>query len=169
MKRPGPGDCLDYYLGYVRRVPEGEVLETLELEGARTLELLEGIDERHANHRYAPEKWSIKEVVGHVVDTERIFAYRCLAVARGETAPLPGFEQDDYVAGASFGARSLASLATELRALRAANVALFSSLDADALGRVGTVSGHPMRASAIPWIIAGHEIHHRSVLAERYL
>jgi uncharacterized damage-inducible protein DinB len=168
MQRPTTDDCGEYYLRYAELVPDGDVLETLKRQGAESTALFAEIDEERSEHRYAPGKWSIKELVGHVVDTERIFAYRALCIARGDQQPLPGFEQDDYIANGNFTARSFASVTAEFQALRTSNLALLASLDPDAQNRLGTASGVSMRTSAIPWIMAGHELHHLRVLRETY-
>jgi len=168
-ERPRFGDYPEYHAQYVDQVPHGDVLEILAQQLDSSLTLLRGIDEQHAGHRYAPGKWSIKELVGHVVDIERVFAYRALVFARGDKTPLPGVEQDDLVAGGHFETRSLASLCTELEHLRRSNLALFESLSSEVLTRRGEASGFEMTVRAILFIIAGHERHHVTVLRERYL
>ncbi len=145
------------------------MLELLARGSRETRELLGGLDERRANHRYAPGKWSVKEVLGHVTDCERVFAYRALCIARGDETPLPSFDQDSYVARAGSERRALAELLAEFEGVRASSLSLFRSLDGEAWERRGTASGIPVVACAFPWIIAGHELHHRRVLAERYL
>jgi uncharacterized damage-inducible protein DinB len=129
---------------------------------------LQSLSDEQALARYAPGKWSIKEVVGHVADTERIFAYRLLRVARGDATPLPGFEQDPYVAGAAFDARPLAAVLAEFETARAATLALLDGLSAEALARRGVASNHPVSARALVYIIAGHVQHHLRVLREKY-
>lgn len=163
------GEFLPYYARYVALVPARDVLATLETQLADTTALLDALGEERAGHRYAPGKWSAREVVGHVVDTERIFTYRALCAARGEVAALPAFDENAYVAGASFDARSLNSLMGELTAVRRATLALFRNLDEAALARRVVANGAPMSARAAAWIIAGHERHHQHLLRERYL
>lgn len=169
IPRPQPGDHDPYYDRYVSLVPEGDVLALLRDQLEETRSLLVGLTDEQAAHRYAPGKWSVKEVAGHVTDTERVFAYRALRAARGDATPLPGFEQDDFVAHGGFDGRSLGSLFEELAAVRSASLALFQSFDAEALARRGTASGAGFAVRAIPFILAGHERHHLRILRERYL
>jgi hypothetical protein len=169
VRRPRPGELGDYYLGYVALVPEGDVLVELERGLAETRALLARFGEARAGHRYAPGKWSVKEIVGHVIDAERVFAYRALRMARGDRTPLAGFEQDDYVAAAGSDGRALSDLVAELTHLRAASLLFFRSLTAEAWERSGTASDNPFVVCAFPYLLAGHEAHHRRVLAQRYL
>lgn len=163
------GEHLPYYAQYIALVPAGDVLAALEAQLADTVALLDALGEERAGYRYAPGKWSAREVMGHIVDTERIFAYRALCAARGEGAPLPAFDENAYVAGADFDARSLNSLMGELTAVRRATLALFRNLGEAALARRVVANGAPMSARAAAWIIAGHERHHQLLLRERYL
>jgi len=169
IQRPDPSEYAPYYGTYVDQLPAGDVIDQLETHGRDTAALLAGIPEDRAGFRYAPGKWSLKEVVGHLTDTERIFAYRALRFSRADRTPIPGFEQDDYVAAANFDGRTLADLAAEFAAVRAASLALFKSLDDTALARRGTANDVEFSARSIPFIIAGHERHHLGVLRERYL
>ncbi len=134
-----------------------------------TLTLLRNIPESQADFRYAPDKWGIKELVGHVIDTERIFAYRALRFARNDKTNLPGYEQDDYVRNASFDSCSLAQLASELEAVRRSTIFLFSHLDGDAWMRKGMANDAEVSVRALAYIIAGHELHHREMLRGKYL
>lgn len=166
--RPAPTEHAEYYGRYISQLPDGDVLETLRA-GVKELEaLLGGLTDEQALYRYAPGKWSIKEVLGHMLDVERVFAYRALRIARGDETPLPGIEQDDYVKAAEFDRRPLASLLAEYRHQRAANLELFGSMDADALMRKGTASGCPFTVRALIWVIAGHERHHLSGFRRDY-
>ena len=167
--RPEPSEIAESYRGYVALVPEGDVFATLERGLQETLELVGSFGEERGNHRYAPGKWSVKEVLGHLIDGERILSYRALRIARGDPTPLPGYEQDDYVASGAFDRRTLADLASELALVRASTLALFRSIEAEAWERKGTANGVPFVARALPWIVAGHELHHRTVLRERYI
>lgn len=169
LPRPTTGDAAPFYFTYIDKVPEGDVLAILAAGVAETRRVLAGIAPDRELHRYAPGKWTIREVVGHVIDAERVFGYRAFHVARGDASPLPGMDQDDYAASSGAGRRPLAELLDELDLLRRAHLALFRSLDADAWEHTGTASGMAIRARALPFILAGHEIHHRGVLAERYL
>ncbi len=167
--RPGSGEYAAYYEKYVSKVPEGDVLEALERQGSETLALLRSLTEERGAHRYGPDKWSVKQLVGHVVDTERIFTYRALAIARGERQPLPGMDQDEYMAGADFDSRTLSDLADEFESVRAATLHLFRHLSPEAWARRGTASGNEVTVRALAYVIAGHEAHHVRVLKERYL
>lgn len=167
MRRPRPGEYAPYYRTYVDRVPQGDVLDPLAREAAHAALL--GLDDRQAGFRYAPGKWSLKELLGHVVDTERIFQVRFLRIVRGDETPLPGFEQDPYIEHGGFDGRSIGSLREEYRSVRAATLTLFRSVDPEAADRTAIVSGAPMVACTIPWILAGHELHHLDVVRERYL
>jgi hypothetical protein len=166
---PDAGEFLPYYAAYVALVPGGDVLATLESQLAETVAVLDAIGEDRAGHRYAPGKWSVRELVGHVIDTERVFAYRAMCAARGETAGLPGFDENLWVAGADFEGRTLNSLLGELTAVRRATLALFRNLGEEALGRRAVANGGPVTARALAWIIAGHERHHAALLRDRYL
>lgn len=166
---PAPDEYAPYYGTYVRLLPEGDVLAILESQLQETLSLLRSLNEEQAAFTYAAGKWSVKEVIGHIIDTERVFAYRGLCFARGDNTPLPGFEQDDYVLGAEFNTRSAASLAGELEHLRHSNIFLFSTWSEAVQSRRGTANNNAITARAIPFILAGHERHHLNVLKERYL
>lgn len=169
LPRPRAGECPDYYLQYTNAVPDGDVLERLRAEGRETLELLRGLPADRWAHRYAEGKWSVAELLGHLVDAERIFATRALAFARGEAADYPGFDEDAYVAIAGFGEREPAGLLAEFAALREASVQLFAGMTGEAAARRGRANGVEMAAGHVAWILAGHEAHHRGVLRERYL
>lgn len=166
--RPDASEYAAYYERYVSLV-EGDVLETLERQGAETAALLGGISETAAGARYEPGKWSVKELVGHMIDGERIFAYRALRFARGDATPLPGFDQDPYVAFGNFDARTLRSLAEEFAHVRASTLSLLRSLDTEAWSRRGAASDNEVSVRALAYIIAGHEAHHVSILRDRYL
>lgn len=167
--RPGADEYAPFYAGYVSLVPGGPVVETLERQAAETLALLRSLPEGRGTHRYAPGKWSVRQLIGHVTDTERVFAYRALAVARGERRPLPDMDQDEYMAGADFDARTLADLADEFGAVRRSTVLLFRHLPAGAWGRRGTASDNEVTVRALAYITAGHAAHHLRILRERYL
>lgn len=159
------------YAGYVAAVGDADPIALLEAQLDRTAALLAGVDETRALYRYAPEKWSVKEVVGHLIDTERIMVYRALRIARGDATPLPGFEENDYVRGADFDARPLGGaggLAAELAAVRRATILFFRSLEPAAFERRGTASGWGVSVRALAYITAGHEQHHLRTLRERY-
>lgn len=167
--RPEAGEYNAYYQKYVSLVPDSDVVETLERQADETNALLRSISEERAAHRYAEGKWSIKQLVGHIIDAERIFAYRALSIARGERQPLPGMDQDEYMAAADFDARTLADLYEELSHVRRSNVLMFRSFDANAWARRGIASESEVTVRALAHIIAGHETHHIKILRERYL
>ena len=169
ISRPGPGEYAPYYEQYVREVPDGDILQILAAQNRETQRLLDEIGEKRGGYRYAPGKWSIKEIIGHITDSERIFTYRALVFARADTTALPSFEQDDYVRSGNFEARTLRSLGAELAAVRAAGLALFSSFDRDSIERRGHAAGYEICVRALPYIVAGHERHHLNVIHERYM
>lgn len=169
VTRPDTTEHPPYYATYVSLVPQGDILNLLETQLDATLNLLRGISDTQADSRYAPGKWSIKEVVGHVVDTERIFAYRALRFARNDRTPLPGFEQEGYVRHAAFGDVRLSDLACEFEHVRRGNLFLFRNLDAAAWARSGVASNGEVSVRALAYIIAGHELHHVGILKTRYL
>jgi len=166
--KPEPGEYAAYYEKYISLVSGKDIVSTLESQRLQTLQLLSGRSEREGNFRYAKDKWTVKEVVGHVSDTERIFSYRALRIARGDQTPIEGFEQDDYVRGGGFGERTLANLAEEFGQVRQASVALFRSLGEEAWRRSGTANKNEVSVRALAFIIAGHELHHRAILEEKY-
>ena len=168
MNRPEPGDCSDYFLGYTNLVETDDVLALLGSSLERPLATLAALDEERASFRYAPEKWSVKELVGHLADTERVFTHRAHWFARAHPDPLSGFEENDFNAATSFDARSLASILDELRIVRAATLSLFHNLSHEELERSGVAEGNRFVVRSIPWLLAGHEQHHLGVLAERY-
>lgn len=168
--RPRPDECADYYHDYIRLVPEGDDLPKLALQEMETVRsLLSGVPEAASALGYAPGKWSIREVIGHLADVERIMTVRALRFARGDASPLPGMEQDPYVAASGHNQRSLESLLDELETVRSANVSLMRSFDEAALARGGEASGARVTVRALCFLNVGHAIHHRNVLEERYL
>ncbi len=169
IARPGADEYAPYYGTYIDKVPDGDLQALLSTQLAETLALVRSVPEARGVHRYAPDKWSIKGVIGHIADSERIFAYRALRIGRGDATPLPGFEQNDYVSKGDFDARTLSDLADELAAVRQATVHLFAHFDAAALERRGTASGKTVSVRALAYIIAGHERHHTGILKARYL
>lgn len=169
IPRPAPGDYAPFHGAYVQAVPEGDVLAFLERQGAETATLLRGISEERSRHRYASGKWSIREVVGHMSDAERVFAYRGLSFARGDATPLPGFDENSWGAATNADRRPMADLIAEFSAVRAATVTLFRGFSANEMGRAGTASGHRVSVAAIAYVVAGHEKHHVRILKERYL
>jgi len=167
--RPSTTEYAPYYERYISLVPEGDIIQTLGQQLEETLSLLGSISESQASHRYAPGKWSIKEVVGHIIDSERLFACRALRFARNDKAALAGFDQDEYVQNGGFDERKLADLAEEFSHVRRANMLLFASLGDEPLGRRGIANEVEVSVRALLYIIAGHERHHAEVLKTRYL
>ena len=166
--RPEPNEYAPFYETYVSLIPGKDVLGVLEAHRLQMVQLFAGRSERDGNFRYAPGKWTVKEVLGHVNDAERIFTYRALRIARGDQKPLVGFEQDDYVRAAGSHERTLADLAEEFAVVRSASIVLFRSLGEEAWIRRGTASNHEVTVRALGYITAGHELHHRRILEERY-
>lgn len=168
MQRPAPDEYAPFFHGYVALVPDGDVLGQIERQGASTRALFATVDESLGGHAYAPGKWTVRRVLQHVADGERLFAYRALCLARGERASLPPFDETLYAANDGSDQRSLRSIVEELASVRAATLTLLRGFDAAAWQRRGTVNGHPTSVRAQPWILAGHELHHLAVLRERY-
>jgi uncharacterized protein (TIGR03083 family) len=166
--RPEADEIPAHFVGYIGKVTESDPVAVLAAQIDVTAALLRGLSDADALKRYAPGKWSVKEVVGHLADTERIMAYRALRIARGDETPLPGFDENAYVPPAKFDARPLAELISDFRTVRAATLALFKSFDADAWRRRGTASGKPVSVRAIGYMIPGHERHHVEILKDRY-
>jgi DinB family protein len=169
IARPTAGEYAPYHSSYVAEVPDGDVLALLERQGKETIALLRSLGEQKAGHRYAPGKWSIREVIGHVIDAERVFTYRALAFARGDGNALPSFDENGWAATSNADTRSFASLIDEFSALRASTVALFRSFGDAEFARQGTASGHPVTVRGILFVVTGHERHHVRILRERYL
>jgi hypothetical protein len=167
-RRPEVGEYAPYYEKYVALVTGNDIVAILEAQRLQMIQLFAARSERDGNFRYAADKWTVKEVLGHVSDTERIFAYRALRIARGDQTPLSGFEQDDYVREGSFGDRSLSDLAEEFAHVRNATVALFRSMGKEVWLRRGVANKNEVSARALGFIVAGHELHHRRILEERY-
>ena len=166
--RPEVDEIPSHYVGYIKRVPELDPVMVCASQIEETATLLRGLAEAEAMYRYARGKWSVKEIVGHLADVERIMAYRALRIARADTTPLPSFDENAYVPVAKFDARSLADLVGELRTARAATLALLRTFDADAWRRRGTASGKPVSVRALAYMIPGHERHHVEILKTRY-
>jgi uncharacterized damage-inducible protein DinB len=167
--RPDATEYAPYYEKYVSLVPKDDVVATLSRQLEETLSTLRGLTEAQADSRYAPGKWSIKELVGHMIDGERIFAHRALRFARNDQTPLPGFEQDNYVFAGNFNNRRLSNLADEFEQVRRATLSLLRSLDDEAWLRRGVASDNEISVRALAYIIAGHETHHMQILRTRYL
>jgi uncharacterized damage-inducible protein DinB len=167
--QPQPTEYAPYYGKYTALVPEGDIINTLELQLNKTLSTLRGLSEEQGDSVYAPGKWSIKEVVGHILDTERMFTHRAFRFARADSTPLPGYEQDDYVRAGNFGRRSLSSITDELELVRRSTINMLRSLDEEAWLRRGVANDNEVSVRALAYILAGHETHHMSIIRERYL
>jgi len=168
QNRPQASEYAPYYQKYVALVPDGEIVETLQAQLGEMKVLLPTLSEEEGEFRYAAGKWSIKEVLGHISDSERVFAYRLLRIARADQTPLAGFEQDDYVKAGNFSARPLGDLLDEFTAVRRATIAFVQSLDEAAWLRRGVANQNDISVRAQVFVIAGHERHHRVVLQEQY-
>ena len=168
IARPEAGEHNPYYSRYIDKVPGDDALPALESQVKEMLAALRPLDDARALHRYGPGKWSIKEVVGHLMDAERVFAYRALRFARADQAVLPGFEENEWVPAGRFDRRAFPGLLDEYAAARASTLALYRGFEEEWLTRSGTASGSPVSVRALAWIIAGHELHHLAILRERY-
>lgn len=168
MKPPLLNEFAPFYTGYIQAVGSN-VFELLEHQATDFPALLKAIPAEKADYSYADGKWTIKELIGHVIDTERIMAYRLTCVARNDKTSLPGFEENDYVQNAHFADRTIESFAEEFDLLRRSNLMLFKSFTEEELSRLGNANGHPISARALLFIIAGHLNHHINILKERYL
>jgi len=167
--RPRSGEYAPYYDRYISLVPGNDILAALDEQRRQMLLLLSGRTEADGDLRYAPDKWSLKEVLGHLNDTERIMSYRTLRIARADTTPIEGFEQDDYVRNGPFPRRTLADLIEDYIAVRRATLSLFRNLDEAAWTRRGVANQNDVTVRALAYIIAGHELHHRRIVEEKYL
>lgn len=168
--RAQPEEYAEYYAPYIAKVQaEGELTEILKQQGEETEAFFAGLSDKQTEFRYAPGKWSIREILGHLTDTERIFAYRMLRIAREDPTPLAGFEEDDYVRSGNFGRVSMDRMLAHYRAVRASSVALLDTFGPDSWMRTGTANGQPISLRAQVCVLIGHERHHLEVIRERYL
>lgn len=167
--RPEPGEYADYAQTDIDLVEGDDAVEVLIRQGKQTVALFQELGEPNGNVTYAPGKWTVKQVLGHLADDERIFAYRALCIARGDSRPLPGFDENDYAAAARFENHSLADLLADFEAVRHASITLFRGLDAEAWLRKGIINGYSASPRGLAFHIAGHELHHLRILRERYL
>ena len=168
IARPQPGEYAPYYDRYISLVKGEDILDTLDQQRRQTMLLLSGRNDEDGDFRYAPDKWSAKEVLGHVCDTERVFAYRALRISRADATPMEGFEQDDYVRNGPFAQRPLADLVEDFIAVRRATLSLLRNLDEPAWSRRGVANKNEVTVRALAYTIAGHELHHRRILEEKY-
>jgi uncharacterized damage-inducible protein DinB len=168
-KRPEKDEYAHFYSTYVNLIPEGDIVQILKQQIEETSDLLNDISDQQASFRYAPGKWSLKEVIGHVADTERIMAWRLLCIARGETISLPGFDENSYVENASFNQQSMNELLESLGVVRLSTLHLLKGLHQEDWLRRGVANESDVSVRGLVSIIAGHELHHRTIIKERYL
>jgi hypothetical protein len=171
MQRPAPEEYTQsvYTSRYVNLVPGEDVLTELNKSAREVQNLFSSLSENQWNYRYAPGKWTLKELLAHMIDTERIMAYRALCIARGEKQPLPGFDEEAYAASGNYDKRKPAELLQEYRLIREANLLQFKNFDEFMLSRVGNANGKDITARAVLFVMAGHERHHLNIIQERYL
>jgi len=167
--RPLPGEYAEGFAPYIAEAPEGDVLALLQAQVEEVGALFGGLSEAQGAHAYAPGKWSLKTLIQHLSDGERIFAYRCLRIGRGDATPLPGFDEDVYAAAAGADAHRVADLLEDFRATRRASLSLFRSLPESAWPLKGISNGKVLSARSLPYICLGHTAHHLAVVRERYL
>jgi hypothetical protein len=167
--RPQAGEYAPYFERYISLVPGNDILAAFEEQCRQMLLLLSGRTDADGDFRYAPGKWTSKEVLGHMNDTERIMGYRALRISRGDATPMEGFEQDDYVRNGPWGQRPLTDAIEDYVAIRRATVSLFRNLDEPAWTRRGVANKNEVTVRALAYTIAGHELHHRKILEEKYL
>jgi DinB superfamily len=167
MDRPEPTEFDPYYAKYINLVPETELVAALESQLADMLGVVRAVPEAEANVRHAPYTWSIKEVVGHLADTERVMGYRALRFARGDTTPLPGFDENAYAIVAEFDRLRLSDLVAEFEAVRRSHIWLFRNLPADAWTRAGEANGKRITVRALAFILVGHGRHHTAIVRKR--
>lgn len=168
MELPKKGDYPGYFENYFKTINSNNPVNTLLTQSEEMFDLLNNISDEKANKSYAEGKWSIKEVLGHLIDTERVMSYRSLAIARGERQSLPGFEQDDYVKEADFNSRKINDLLEEYKTVRESTVSLFKTFNENIYDKKGTANNSPVTVRAIMFMIPGHEKHHINILKERY-
>jgi hypothetical protein len=167
--RPSSDEYAPYYHAYISRVGDGDIIDILREQGEALRGLFARVPAERGAFAYAPGKWTLSEMLLHVVDTERVFSYRALRIARGDTVPLHGFEQNDWVPLSGAADRSLASIVSEFATVRAATVALFTGLPAAAWDRRGSASGFTVSVRALAFKCAGHALHHEGIVREKYL
>ena len=167
--KPETAGLADYQIGYINKVSGNDIIAFLQGQLQTTLSLLHGISEQKAGYRYSPEKWSLKEVVGHVIDAERVFAYRALVFARNDSTPLPGFDQDPWVEHSKHGQVALSELAAEFESVRRSSIHLFRHLEPEAWKRQGIANNTPITVHTLAFLIGGHTEHHVNILRSRYL
>lgn len=169
INRPQPGEYPDYYQTYMDLLPEGDVLYLLEKQAVDLRHMFKNIDDARAQEAYAPGKWSMKELLQHMLDSERIFAYRALCISRGEEASLPGYDENRYAYNSMANIRLLSDMLDECDLVRRANMMMFRSFTSEMLDMHGVANGKPLTVRGIIHVMAAHELHHMNILQERYL
>jgi len=169
LTRPLPGEYAEGYAPYLAAAPEGNVLVLLQAQLDDVANLYSRLSEVQGTHRYAPDKWSLKDLLQHLSDAERIFAYRCLRIGRGDATPLPGWDENTYAVSAGADGRSVSDLLVDFRAARLASLELFRSLPGTAWAQQGNSNGRNLTARCVPYLCLGHVAHHLAVIQERYL
>jgi uncharacterized damage-inducible protein DinB len=169
LSRPAPGEYAEYFERYIDLVPDGDIVETLSHQLGETLTLLQDVTPERETHRYASGKWSVREVVGHMIDVERVFAFRAIAIARSDGVDLPSMEQDEWASHSNAAERALDDLTQEWASVRRSSVHMFETLAPGAAERRGRAGGNPFTVRSLAWIMAGHELWHRERLARDYL
>jgi len=167
--RPQPGEYAPYTGAYISLVEGNDILAALDEQRRQMLLLFSGRTDADGDLRYAPDKWTLKEVLGHINDSERILSYRALRISRADATPMEGFEQDDYVRNGPWGRRPLTDLIEDYIAVRRATLSFFRNLDEPAWTRRGVANKNEVTVRALAYTIAGHELHHRKILGEKYL
>ena len=168
IERPEAAEYAPFYAGYVSRVPEADILAAMAAQPAQLAAVAGRVAAERIDHRYAPDKWSVREIFGHLIDGDRVFGYRLFCVARGESHALPGFDENAYVKAGRPTLDRLPALVAEFAAVRETSLIAARRLDAEAWARTGTANGTPISARALAFIMVGHVRHHLAVLAERY-
>jgi len=169
ITKPQPEEYPAYAKTYVDKVPPGPILEILEYLRDNTYNFFARMTAAQADYAYAEGKWKLKEVLGHMIDTERVFAFRALCFSRGDKSPLPGFEQDDYMANSAFDIRSIQSLASEFKAVRESNIFLYTSFSDEQVMQIGTANNNPTSVRALVYMTVGHELHHLQIIKDKYI
>ena len=169
MSRPAENEYPEYYKDYISLVPDGDIVDLMKKQTDDIMDFFRSIPEDKGTYRYEPEKWSIKEILGHLTDMERIFGYRALRFARNDTAGLNGYDQDDYVSAGNFDSRTLTDLADEFFNLRRANTIMYNSFNDEDMQKAGTADGNRVNVRSIAYILVGHPTHHINVIKDKYL
>lgn len=169
INKPQSGEYAPYAAGYIAKVPNGPVMEILEYLKQSTHNFFSRITTEQANYAYAEGKWTLKQVLGHMIDTERVFSFRAMCFSRGDKNSLPGFDQEEYVAASTFDTRTIQDLANEFKALREANIYLYSALTEEQSLMMGVASNHPVSVRALVYMTAGHELYHLELIKELYI